>query len=964
MKNHWMAFLAGLVFLLSSLASSAQNNSVNGLVFDKVSNETLVGASIRILGTQSGTMTNNEGIFSLSGIKNSKIRIVVSFLGYTNDTISCDFSTKNKLHKEIGLELSSTFLETYEVKDRAEGQVKALIRQKTALNIKNIVSTEQIKQFPDMNAAEVLQRIPGITIQRDQGEGRYVQLRGTSPEYTTFNINGEQIPSPEGGVRYVGMDIISADQIETIEVTKVLTPDMDADGIGGSVNIITKTADDSIPKISASMATGYNNLMGTSNNQLQFSYGQRVGKVGIQMSASYYNNNQGSHNMEYDYTRGPVLSQASDTTAENFHILYKNIELRHYTIQRERIGVNLNLDYKPKPGHTFYARGMYNRFSDDEQRRRLSYDVTDANTLLIYREAGISRDLRDREKIQSISTLNAGAEHHFKGAIILDYELSASHAVEEVPDGMYVKFDNGGITLEVDRSDSEWPIITFPYEDDSLDAFTYENYEFDEINFYQNYVVDDNYTGKINLQLPYAKAKHKEGFIKFGTKFRIKEKTRQNEARSFNKYYEKLSIYSQTGPELNLTTIMDGFNETNLLNHNYLLSSMIGSDEIRSFFEKHPQHFKYDEAETWEETYSEDFSASEHIYAGYVMVKQNFGKLMLLSGLRYEQTEVRNQGLKAGIDYTSGGTLYVDTTNDSRIHRFWLPQIQMRYALTPKTNLRAALTYTYSRPNFDDVIPYRQDDDNDIEIGNPDLKYPLSMNVDLLAETYLKNAGIISGGLFYKQIDNVIFKFVRNAHEGTNFNLYGLREITMAVNGQNANVYGAEITAQFKFNFFDNFFKDFGIFSNYTFTESEAFISKRYPQNENDVIFIFDEDDASFFTMDGETEKITLPGQAKHNLNFAIFYENKKFFIRLASNYHSAFLSSLGNDAGLDVYYNEAFRLDFTSNYQITETINIFLDVINLTNTPLRYYMGSEEYFKQQEYYSWWGRFGVKININ
>lgn len=966
LKFRFLSFLF-FVFTISTVNQSfSQNYKVSGIVLDKQTGDSLSGAAVRIDGTTKGSMTATNGRFLLENIKSKKIKLVVSYIGYQTDTIDVSFAKKESVYVKITLKSASTTLNQFEITDQAEGQVKALLRQKTSLNIKNVVSDEQITKFPDMNAAEVMQRIPGITVQRDQGEGRYVQLRGTAPEHTTFNVNGEQISSPEGGVRYVGMDIISADQIEMIEVTKVLTPDMDADGIGGSVNIITKTATDSVPKINASLATGYNHLMKTGNNQIQFSYGQRVRKFGIQMNASYYVNDQGSHNMEYDYTRGPTLGQATDTTGgENFHILYKNVELRHYTIERERIGVSFNLDFKPWVGHNFYARAMYNRFTDDEIRRRMSYDLTDANTLLIYREAGISHDIRDRKEIQQISTLNIGAEHHFTNFTTLDYEFGASLAREDVPNGMFAQFDNGGITLEIDKSDPQWPTVSFPYASDSTDAFTYENYEFNELQFYKNHVTDYNYTGKINLELTYLKKPEYLGKFKFGGKFRFKDKTRANEAQAFNKYYKKLSLYSQTGPDLNLTTIADDFVENNLLQHNYVISNMIGNDEMRSFYEKHPQHFKFDEAETWEETYSEDYTAKERIYAVYGMFSQNIDKFLILGGLRYEQTYIKNQGLKAGIDYANGGVLYLDTTYDSRTHRFLLPQVQVRYALTHNTNLKAAITYTYSRPNFDDVIPYRQDDDNDIEIGNPSLKYPLSMNVDFLAETYLKNAGIISGGFFYKQIDNIIFKFVRNAHEGTNFNLYGLREITMAVNGMNANVFGAEITTQFKMNFLDGFWKDFGVFGNYTFTHSEAFISKRYPQNENDVIFIFNENDANFFTNSGtETEKISLPGQAKHNMNLAVFYESKKFYIKLAANYHSDFLSSLGNDAGLDVYYAESFRLDFNANYQITKSLNIFTDIINLTNTPLRYYMGSTDYFKQQEYYSWWGRIGLKIKFN
>jgi hypothetical protein len=157
--------------------------------------------------------------------------------------------------------------------------------------------------------------------------------------------------------------------------------------------------------------------------------------------------------------------------------------------------------------------------------------------------------------------------------------------------------------------------------------------------------------------------------------------------------------------------------------------------------------------------------------------------------------------------------------------------------------------------------------------------------------------------------------------------------------------------------------KNFGLFGNYTYTDSRAEISKRYPQKDNDKIFIFNEDKADFFTSSGEVEVIPLEGQAKHTVNLALFYDSRRFYVKISGNWHSSFLHELGSDAGLDIYNNESLHIDFTSNFQLTDYINIFVDLINLTNEPLRYYMGSTDYFKQQEYYSWWGRAGVKVEF-
>ncbi|MFO7669205.1 MAG: TonB-dependent receptor [Bacteroidales bacterium] len=965
MKSCWLFLIISSLALLPVYGQ--QSYFLNGIVIDAANNEPLPGATVQIENTRQGTATNTDGVFSLKNIRNSSIQLRVSFLGYEPVTLPVHFQDKKSLELKVGLIPLATDLDEVRVLGQTEGQTKALLDQRVAINIKNIVSSEQIVKFPDMNAAEVMQRIPGITVQRDQGEGRYVQLRGTPPELTNFNINGEQIPSPEGGVRYVGLDVIAADQIDFIEVSKVLTPDMDADGIAGNVNIITKTARDSNPRISGSVAGGYNHLMGTGNQQLQFSYGQRLKKFGFQMNASYYNNNQGSHNMEYDYSRGPVLSQAQsgDSTegAENFYILYEDIELRHYTLNRKRIGLSANFDYRFNDKNLVYFRSMFNQFSDNEVRQRLTHSLSDANTLVDYRETGIHRDVRERLIVQEISSFNLGAEHTLFHGSTLDYEVSYAVATEESPNYLYSDFDQGGIDVHIDKTDPTWPRVDYIDAQDSLDAANLGSYEFNELTQRRTSVFDENKTAKINLKIPYLQGKTQEGYLKIGGKVRWKNKERNNEAQVFNKYYTKVNLYSQTGPPLNLGTIQGDFEELDLLGHGYELTNMVDPQNMRDFFEEHPQHFKFDEQSTWEDTYQEDYTAQEDIYAAYMMVRHDIRNLMILGGVRFEQTNLEYTAQDAWTDY-SDGILKKNIKTDYRIKRFWLPQFQIKYSIDQKTNLRAALTYSYSRPNFNDIIPYRRVSDNgDISKGNPTLEYPFSMNIDLLAERYLPANGILSGGFFFKKIDNFVFKYVRRAHEGENFNLYGLREITMAVNGIEAYVYGAELQSQAKFNRLPGFMKNLGVYFTYTFTESKAYISKRYPQNENDIIFSFDDYESGFFTDSKETEIIPLPGQAKHTVNLALFYESRKLYVKLSGNYHTPFLYELGNDSDLDVYYDQSFHLDFTTNYQVSDHIQVFLDVINLTNAPLRYYMGSTDYFKQQEFYSWWGRVGLKLNF-
>ncbi len=953
----FFVFMAGSIYIE---CFSQESKSVRGRVIDDSSNEPLLGATVSEIGSNIGVTTDVDGNFVIEGLKENLVTLVVHHLGYRTDSLVHDFSENPAPNIVISLESESINLDIVQVSGKAEGALRAFIEQKKAENIKNVVAAEQIASFPDMNAAEVMQRIPGITLQRDQGEGRYVQLRGTPPELTNFNVNGEQIPSPEGDVRYVGMDIIPADQIEFVEVTKVLTPDMDADGIGGSVNIKTKEALREKPDIRATIAGGYTNLRERPNYQLQFSFGQRYGKFGFNLNSSFFENNQGTDNVEYDFAKGPFFG-SQDLGVENYQVHFREVQFRYYDIKRTRIGISPTLDYRFNKDSYVYLRGMYDSFSDEETRYRLIYTLDDPLSETYYLFGGLEHDVKDRLKRQELSTLSLGGEHKI-GSVAIDYQLFYALAKETQPDRLEAAFDSPGqaIAIDFDFTDPDFPEATFPNESNAGNRLMYDQYDLDPMFFERNEVIDRNITPRFNVQIPVSLTSNGSGYFKFGGKLRYKEKERDVEAQEFGAYFEQSSIYPGVGAPLNLVTMNAGFRETNLLNQGYILDHMPDPDKLRAFYEFYPQHFIFDRTATKSRSFGVDYRAEEKIYATYGMFRQDFSKLMLLGGLRYERTDIDYEGRK--ILTEKARFVGIDTLQDKRTHEFILPQVQLKYSVNEDFNLRAALTYSYSRPNFEDVLPYREEERRaGVKFGNPDLKYPAAMNLDFLAEKYFSK-GILSGGIFYKQIDDFIFFFTRFAHEGDPKD-YGIREITKAVNGNQASVYGAEFQAQFKFSFLKGFWKNFGLYTNYTYTESEAFINKRFPANESEAVVIFGDDNLDDFTSPDEEEKISLPGQAEHTANAAIFYDSPKFFARVTANYQDDFLFQLGADNDLDEYYDESLRLDFTANVFITDHLKLFTDVNNFTNSPLRFYLGTKDRIKQLEFYSWSARFGIKLQF-
>jgi TonB-dependent receptor len=959
--------LVVLIFLTIQCVGLAQNTfNLSGRVTDE-NNQALTGANVVLKDSGKGVVTNSNGEFSISNIKESQINITISFLGYESVEIDHNFVKSDNNNLSIKLKPSSKNIKQVTISGETTGQTKAMIDQQRAENIKNIVSAEQIEQFPDMNAAEAMQRITGITLQRDQGEGKYVQLRGTPPELTSFNINGEQIPSPEGDVRYVGMDIISADQIESIEVTKVLTPDMDADGIAGSVNIVTKKARSETPEFKVSTAVGYNQLRETNNYNLQFSYGARKNNFGFQLDGNYYQNAQGSDNMESKYAKMPFWA---DTTSGqgNYHIGYKELQLRYYETTRKRTGLSATFDYEFSPKHNIYVRGMINQFEDDEVRFRKIYDLEDAANINTYLYGSVVHDVKYRTKNQSVNTLNMGANHDLK-LVILDYELAYSVALEDVPNRINSEFENPGqaleTTLDYDRTTFPKPIFKNPVHDSI--ANDYANYEFKKLELRKEKVDDNNLTAKINVKIPLNTFSSYRGYIKFGGKVRQKHKERDVNAKIFDDYRHDWRMYPSTRPydELTLPSVSREFLTDDLLGQGYLIDNMPDPNKMREFYDFNAFHFKYGDnadTETRVESTTLDYKADELIKALYGMVRLDINNVMILGGVRYEYTKINYAGQRVILNERGYYDTIIDNS-DSREHSFLLPQFQLKYSFTDRLNIRGAMTYSFARPNFEDVIPNREVDGDEIKYGNPDLKYPLSMNVDFMVEQYLNHDGILSGGIYYKNIQDFISRYTVIATEGNVGTGTSTSEITMAVNGIEAFVYGAEFQCQFKFSFLPGFLSNFGVYSNYAFTHSDAIINERIPANYSDLEVNVYEDGVEILSDSSRLEHISLPGQAMHSANVAFFYESKKIYTKLSANYHDSFLLELGADADLDEYIDAAWHIDFTASYKILDNLKCFVDIINITDTPTTSYLGNTNYLKKQEYTSWWGRMGIKLNF-
>jgi TonB-dependent receptor len=881
--------VSALLVALVPPSSAADSAVVSGVVTDAQVGSGLPGAPVRIEGTSLQAVTDSKGRFRITGVPDGEHTLAVTYPGFEPASQTIRVTNGDTPEVEMNLRLRG-YEETVTVEAPIlQGQAKALNQQQNAPRIINVVSADQIGNFPDPNAAEALQRVPAVSIERDQGEGRYVLVRGTEARLNSMMINGERMPSPEGDIRSVALDVIPADLLESIEVTKTLTPDMDGDAIGGAVNLVTTQAPDR-PRAYLSAAGGYNSISEGGIGRATGSWARRFaeGKAGAVLSGSYLKTNRGSHNFEVAYDDGNL----------------DELQNRHYTVDRERWGANAALDYRLEDGGQLVLRGLYNDFSDHEYRRRLRERVGSSR---------IERELKDRLEIQTIASVSGAGKHFLSGGWALDYTASFSYAEENEPKAFYTTFRQSKVVFDPNVSPTSIDpdnIQANPLNED-LSKSILNSQSSDD-----NFTSDRDWVAALNLTRSFL-GDSGSALFKLGAKYRDKNKKRDDSTIEYSPtgtFY--LNDFTDPGFDP-ATTIIDG---------RYVMGPFVSPSEGRALISVFP-------GQRDPEADAANYDATEQVAAGYAMAQLGLGdRVLLVPGVRVEWTNVDYTGYE--VQFDDGGD-YVATTPRSGTNSYatWLPGVNLRYRPDAASNLRLAATRSLARPNYHDLAPYQLvlDEDLQIERGNPALRATTSWNFDLLYERFLSSVGVVSAGVFHKRLNEYIYFFT--GLEDIGGDLYRIREPR---NGEAATLTGFEVALQNRLSFLPSPLDGLGFCGNYTFTDSEA----QFP---------------------GRTgKKASLPGQPRHVGNVALSYEKGGFSGRIALNLHGKYISEVGDTAAGDIYYDDHAQLDFAASQRITSGLRLFVELNNLTNEPLRYYEGVPDRPIQEEYYRWWGTFGVK----
>jgi TonB-dependent receptor len=938
MKAKALVLLLIILTGVGNVVMAQQPGTIEGKVKDASNGDFLPGAAVYLDGTKFATISDVEGAYRIHGVDAGTYTLKVSYIGYEDYETSITLAAGQNLNHEIIIQPAFIELHGAEVVSQRQGQMKALNQQKESLVQQNIVAQEQMESFPDLNTAEVLQRLPGVNISRDLGEGKFVSIRGTDPRFTQVKVNGEAIATPEDEERFVALNVISAAQLSTIEVTKSPTPKMDGEAIGGVVDLKTRSAFDSDKRVlRVSAGGGYQQDAQGPNARADVAFATKLGeakKWGLSLNANYQLQNKAANGIEPRWSYN-----AFDINNNPIPFAFSDIEMKHFVANRARYGASGELEYRPNTRSKFKVGGMYNLRNDQQTRnmRRLRANrgvYINADTIFNTRSYF---ELHDRLETQEIWAVNAAGEHDL-GGIKINYNAAYSHGLQEKTGEGQIKSEfqsDQRFTLVVDPTDYRIPRFSYyqiegmdfmPFPEDSI--LDPSKYALDQLDWRVQNTTNSDLVGALDFTVPYYLGNH-AGSIQFGGKARLRIKDRDNE-RIKNRHTDYV------------IPMTDHVGETvgPFLEGNYTFGPLIDPRSVRDFYEENGDDPEILEPEyRWVESLGETYYAEEQVLAGYAMFHQNFGNLMILGGLRMEHTTTRYEGMDLNMD-SNGEYVSHDTITDSRSYMNFFPNLQSRYRLTPNTNLRLAFTTGIMRPNYYSLVPYYivSDKDRTILQGNPDLKPTQSMNLDFSAEHYFQRVGVASVALFYKRLEDLAYtQITRDTTPGDYYNW----ESRQVVNGGSSELWGIELNWSQQFTFLPGFADGFGIYLNYT--HNQAF---------NTEIFGRDMDNR-------------IPGMAADVGNVALTYEKYGLTARLAYNFSGESLAEIGEmeDSSQDVWFDKYSQLDLSAAYEVSRGLEVFLEVSNLMNSPVREYYGNVDVTYKLEYYSWLFNVGMKWQL-
>ena len=872
-------------------------------------------------------VTDASGLFTVPGLSAGQYVLTASYAGFEpfSKTVTIVAGQAARIDAVLAIASNKQDIQVYA--PRQGGELEAINRTFNADNIINVLPADVITSLPNANIADAIGRLPGVTLERDEGEGKYVQIRGTEPRLTNTTIDGVNIASAET-VRQVKLDLIPADLVESVQINKTLQANMEGDGIGGSVDLRTKSASDT-PTIALEATGGYTPIIGGRPvYQFDGTLGKRFldgKKLGVLVASSYDWNGRGINDVE----PGPLFVGGG-------------YDERDYQYYRQRLGFAGTVDYKFSDTSNIYLKGLYALFHN--YGNRWDYNVATTFTPDGQPDGTGSTTFgaEIRRPVQDIGSLQLGGRHVLSRSL-LAWDLESS--VGRTKDNGYADatFAPGptsnlnAIQFGLDISNPQTPKLTTPAGTNIFDPTQYF-YTGQRINNYYNPEVDLGFGA--SLATSYTAGGH-AGTFEFGGRFRNVHKFANQDTH----YY--VPAQAAGDPALGMTNFLNNFTDPNYYNGTYQFGPAVDYDKVTALAgqltDSNPRH---------KSLTVNNFNFIEKVEAGYIMNTIDLAKFRIVTGLRFENTSETDAGNTAASNtaVTTSGS-YLDV----------LPSASVRYAFTPTTGLRAVYARGLSRPNFSDLVSFATVSPGGVRtlssVGNPNLKTEHADNLDLLYEQTFQSGGLLQTGIFYKRLADPIIPVNTTLPDGT--------IQTKPQNAGNAYVYGFEISFQQHFTYLPGLANGLGLSANYGYSASQVTFPALNPDGSGNGF--------------GRSDKPDLLRQAPHTWNISPTYDKKRLSVRLGLSYNAANIfaynyndgnagplvfnngnaDGTGNTAtggGIkgpngDLYLYAHLQTDLQGSYRLGKGFTAVAYGLNLNNEVFGFYQGNVDSPAQREFY-------------
>jgi len=915
-----------LLALLAAPTFAQSEGSVTGQVVNGATGNSLSNAVVSLAGTNISAVSDRDGRFLLLRVPAGPQTLRVTYTGLNPGTAAVNVTAGMTTVPPIALSSEVYKMDSFVVAGVREGNSLAIAAQRNAANLKTIVATDAYGNLADGNLGEFLKRVPGIGVGDAVDEVTEIRVRGAAAAQTAVTMDGTRLPSPQarGDGREFAIDQLPADFIERIEVIKAPTPDMDGDAIGGTVNLITKSAFDTQRRYFQYTTGANHRTLGSMTSYFgSMQYSDVYGKnrnLGIFLTASYSETDRPQDYLQLEYD-----APAGVPNLRSFRLQpdYKG---------RKRTGAGLRFDYRVSDNSSLSAGVMYNYYEARDERRRWTASINNNATGRL--PGATANDV----------TLTAGQEQ-MQSNVILDYQRVFSYQVsgKHRLQGGTLRIDWGAAYAPAKGWQDRWLFQvrgqqnqrrTLSRERDGYivatqlisgsDILNYNNARQTDFTFEEGDSTEDIWGAHLNVQknlkttLPtYLKA----GFRQRGqTRFRSYDRIEAIHRSGSNGTFDA-NKFKGTGEE-SAMRLFGGRYET-------LVVYGDAQAAVRNFFEN-PAEWNFLAVDSVRRSLAEDGEVSETVSAGYVMGDVRVGRLGILAGIRMEQTEISAESPKyvpirpalpssATVDQQVERMRqeWANTAQVDSSYQNWFPGVHLRYALTQGLLARASYSQGIGRPPFGNLKPLTNINLTALSINqnNTGLKPQESQNYDLSLEYYFEPVGVLSATVFRKEIKNFIsnLNLPLTAELAAEFNIepqYIGWDFRTQTNTGDGEIDGFELAYSQNLGGFARWLRPFNVMANYTKTKGKGRLEEIIP-----AIW-----------------------------NVGLVYEQRPWTARVQWNHQDTYLESTSTDPLQRRFKMEQDNLDLSLQYRFRPWLNLFVDFQNALGEKLRQTTGEGLY--------------------